>query len=242
MRTVHRRRVFLFDDHLKRLAKSAQNLHHSGRWDSGFWQTLLVPLVRRGLDEFWGTGERKITVLIDETRVALQVEQLHVPHGSCSVQFAMGRRSNPEIKALDWVHQRARLEALIEPPVNEVVLEDGSRFYEGLSSNFFATRPCSESRFGLELVSAPLDSVLLGTVMKSVLDVCKQDGINVAYEPDVELERWSGAFVTSTSRLVLPVSRIVMPDGTAVELVVDPLVDHLRSRILELAVSRSVEI
>ncbi|KAJ1948468.1 hypothetical protein FBU59_001581, partial [Linderina macrospora] len=68
MRTVQQRRIFLFDDHLKRLTKSAQDVHHTGRWDAGFWRSLLVPLLRRGLDEFWGPGERKITVVVDDSR------------------------------------------------------------------------------------------------------------------------------------------------------------------------------
>ncbi|KAJ1931684.1 hypothetical protein FBU59_006630, partial [Linderina macrospora] len=186
---------------------------------------------------------RKITVVVDDSRVAIQFESLHVPEdGSCWVRFAAGKRSNPEIKTLDWVHQRARLEALIQPPVNEVVLVEGMQFFEGLSSNFFVTRRSPTSFLGYELVSAPLDRVLLGTVMKNVLDICKQDGIRVVFEPDVELDRWSGAFVSSTSRLVLPVSRVVLPDGQVADLSVDPLVTHLRRRVLELAVSRSVEI
>ncbi|KAI8321759.1 hypothetical protein GQ54DRAFT_304523 [Martensiomyces pterosporus] len=220
------------------------------------WRKLLVPLIREGLCRYKCEGDSKITILVGSLGISLQITQLMSPkEGHCWVRFAPGRRENPETKNLQWVHERESLESLIVPPINEVVLVEGSgggeqRFFEGLSSNFFATRRVSTDKqpeyLNYQLVSAPLDSVLLGTVMKSVLQICERDGIEVVNEPVVDLERWSGAFISSTSRMVLPVSAIIYrddEDSTPLRLDArDPLVEHLRLSVLKLASQQSTEI
>ncbi|KAJ1676546.1 hypothetical protein EV182_007982 [Spiromyces aspiralis] len=121
-------------------------------------------------------------------------------------------------KSLDWVQERRQLEKLIQPPINEVILynPDSLTFFEGLSSNFFVTMPKMHSEVGsatgysgFKVVTAPLDTVLLGTVMRLVLEVCRRDGVEVVYDnprvDDLLDGRWHGAFITSTSRLVYPI-------------------------------------
>ncbi|KAJ1959191.1 hypothetical protein IWQ62_004709, partial [Dispira parvispora] len=64
----------------------------------------------------------------------------------------------------------------------------------------------------LKVVTAPPGSVLLGTIMKLVLKVCEENHIPVEYRhPTLSEARnteWWGAFITSTSRLVLPIHAI----------------------------------
>ncbi|KAJ2860829.1 hypothetical protein FB639_005577, partial [Coemansia asiatica] len=242
MRTVcGGRRVFLLDDHLQRLSNSHRMVLGSGghRCDAEYWRNLLVPLIRRGLDSFREISDedRKITVLVDNDHISLQLTSLGAPReGYCWVRFVHGRRENPEAKDLQWVHAREKLEELIVPPINEVVLADpedssGARAYEGLSSNFFATRRISSDKkpdyANFELLSAPLDSVLLGTIMKLVLRICERDCIRVVYDLSVDFGRWNGAFVSSTSRLVLPVSKVITDLGEHPLDKSDPLVLHL---------------
>ncbi|KAJ1833273.1 hypothetical protein LPJ63_002898 [Coemansia sp. RSA 2711] len=247
MRTVcGGRRIFLFDDHMQRLSNSHRQVM-GGHHEPQYWRELLSPVLRNGLSQV--TGESKITVLVGQDRVRVQFATLHGPTSRhCWVRLIDGHREHPEAKDLRWVHEREALERLIAPPVNEVVLVSwhDRRFYEGLSSNFFAVRRVGTGRDpafrNFELVSAPLDSVLLGTIMKLVLRICERDGIAVAYEPWLELEQWSGAFVTSTSRLVLPVERIVHGEHEQRVDGDNPLVDHLRQSVELMMVEQSVEV
>ncbi|KAJ2507523.1 hypothetical protein IWW47_001064 [Coemansia sp. RSA 2052] len=271
MRTVcHGTRLFLFDDHLQRICKShsvmlskeqGDGMKDWQQLDTEYWRGLLAPLIRRGLNRFGqccGEQDSKITVLVDRHRVAVQFVRLLGPNGvnpSCWVKFVSGRRDHPEAKSLQWVHDREALEQFIVPPINEVVLiehdsRDGPlRFYEGLSSNFFVTRRVSADKqpkyLNFQLLSAPLDSVLLGTIMKLVLLICERDGISVRYAPEFDaLESWNGAFVSSTSRLVLPVSNVVYGDDNRQHLLdaSDPLIEHLRDSVRSMAREKSTKV
>ncbi|KAJ2553653.1 hypothetical protein EV175_002867 [Coemansia sp. RSA 1933] len=268
MRTVcEGQRVFLLDDHLQRLGNSHRMVlpkDMARRDDAEYWRRTLCPLIRRGIGAFRSIcpdGEAKITVLAGERQARLHFTCLdtHMKQ-ACWVRFVAGvRRHAPEAKDIQWVHERESLEALIAPPINEVVLTDRDAqgkqcFYEGISSNFFATRrriPSSSSVDGPEfrnyqLVSAPRDGVLLGTVMKLVLRICDRDGIQVVYDPTVNFSRWSGAFVSSTSRWVLPIENIVYGHGD--ELLshhldpADPLVVHLREAVQNMAAESSTQV
>ena len=105
---------------------------------------------------------------------------------------------------------------------NEVVLIDQRGLaMEGTQTNFFAivddcvrTASAAEVRFdGCSVIFARFkqaEQVLPGTVRNIVLDVCKQAGIAVKEQaPSLrELDRWSAACVTSTSRLALPIDKV----------------------------------
>lgn len=94
------------------------------------------------------------------------------------------------------------------PDTNEIILSDeAGNLYEGLSSNFFVIR-----RDGC-LQTAPLDQVLPGTVMKRVLERWK--GSEIVFEkPKIEdAKEWLGAFITSTSRLILPIHAVLLDTG-----------------------------
>ncbi|KAJ1668751.1 hypothetical protein IW140_000180 [Coemansia sp. RSA 1813] len=265
MRTVcGGKRVFLFDDHLQRLGNSHRVVlpkDMARRDDPEYWRRILCPLIRRGVDAFSAEcpdDEAKITVLAGTREARLHFTCLNThKQVACWVRFVTGvRRDTPEAKNIQWVHERESLEPMIAPPVNEVVLTDrcseGERFYEGISSNFFATRRISSSSatrapeyLNYQLVSAPRDCVLLGTVMKLVLRICDRDGIQVVYDPSVDFGGWNGAFVSSTSRWVLPIETIVYGHGDAVAEhrldASDPLVAHLRESVKNMAAENSTK-
>jgi branched-subunit amino acid aminotransferase/4-amino-4-deoxychorismate lyase len=90
------------------------------------------------------------------------------------------------------------------PESNEVILsdEDGNLF-EGLSSNFFVILSDGS------LQTAPMESVLTGTVMRKVLRDWKFSQIVFENPKISEIDTWEGAFITSTSRLILPIDKII---------------------------------
>ena len=91
---------------------------------------------------------------------------------------------------------------------NEVILCDhDGRLYEGLSSNFFVIR--GDGR----LQTAPPSEVLMGTVMKRVIEIECEEGIVFKHPLIEEIDEWQGAFITSTSRLILPIDRIILIDA-----------------------------
>ena len=79
--------------------------------------------------------------------------------------------------------------------------------YEGLSSNFFVIRSDGS------LQTAPIDSVLFGTVMKRVLNDWEFSEIVFEHPKISEIDTWKGAFITSTSRLILPIDKIINENG-----------------------------
>jgi len=126
------------------------------------------------------------------------------------------------VKDSAWVRKRKHMkERTHQPHINEVLLlhedQDGSlsgTISEGLSSNFFAV-----SADGTSIITAPEGTVLNGTVRAMVLRACEELNIPVIQEcprvpPPVSDDKkesslsWSGAFVTSTTRMVLDIDEI----------------------------------
>ena len=47
------------------------------------------------------------------------------------------------------------------------------------------------------------------------MDVCEREGIPIDFSPPMkhEMDRWTGAFISSTSRLALPIDEVIAPGG-----------------------------
>lgn len=142
--------------------------------------------------------------------------------------------------------------------------EASQNVYEGLSSNFFVFDRQSQS-----VVTAPLNCVLQGTILKVVLAVCEKQNIPIEFKfPNLnDIDYWEGAFITSkdysskkelihyilkgshsdvnpsdnslldceigTSRLVLPIGTIVLPDGSKKTFDKSPAIESIRSHVLQ---------
>eukprot|EP00877_Chromochloris_zofingiensis_P005400 jgi/Chrzof1/14861/Cz09g18230.t1 len=120
-------------------------------------------------------------------------------HGHCRG----APRHNAKAKDSEWVLQRQGLEQQKPADVNEVVLSTPEgHIMEGLTSNFFVLQ-------GGSVVTAD-EGVLSGTVRELVLEVCLEQGIPVVLQPPCihDIDHWQGAFISSTSRLMLPVDEI----------------------------------
>ncbi|CAG8492308.1 9524_t:CDS:2 [Paraglomus brasilianum] len=195
---------------------------------------LLLPVVREGLRKYYeieeentwhvkGVSEARITVLISysfEKRqpiLATHVSPLRAPQsGKCRVEVHGEPRKAAETKDSQWVRDRRSLEASLRPGFNELLLYDSNtkNIYEGLSSNFFAVLHNPDTQRSV-VVTAPKHCVLEGTILRIVETICERDGIEFRFWfPNVaDVEMWTGAFITSTSRLILPVEMIRFRDG-----------------------------
>ncbi|KAJ1916110.1 hypothetical protein IWQ60_008212 [Tieghemiomyces parasiticus] len=188
---------------------------------------------------------------------AVQISALKQPaQSNCQVEIRQASRSNPEAKDSQWVSDRQALYHGMAPHTNEVLLLDGpdGHLTEGLSSNLFVVeeRPNVPTDHGAldryQLLTAPPGTVLLGTIMKLVLQVCHESGIHIVERlptlTALKQGQWQGAFITSTSRLVLPIEVVRLPDegGLEINLALDPITQRIREEVLKHLKASAVEI
>ncbi len=181
------------------------------------------------------TGAATGTCTADPTsRLYCHVEALPPPPSGhpIAVEVRGQPRDNPLAKDAQWIADRAALERARAADVHEVVLasvgggasDDNdnaagggrdaaatvnavARAVEGTQTNFFAV-----TRDGTVCTAG--EGVLEGTVRKMVLEECARHSIPVRLEaPAVNTltSDWGDAFLTSTSRLVLPVDEVRVP-------------------------------
>ncbi|KAF8967228.1 hypothetical protein BGZ46_000196 [Entomortierella lignicola] len=184
-------------------------------------------------------GETKVTVLctwdaeVKEPTMVAHFEPLLTPKFQrCKVEIHGSPRQKATAKDSQWVRDREDLVAALDKDSNEALLLDDATqdLYEGLSSNFYAF-----DRKRRTILTAPLGSVLLGTIQKAVLNVCDVEKIPVHYTfPNLKhIDEWEGAFISSTSRLVLPIEKIVLPDGSIKVFEESPTIELIRRQVLK---------
>lgn len=140
------------------------------------------------------------------------------------VELQGSPRHNALAKDSAWVVARRDLEAARGPGVEEQLLCDAAGgVLEGTQTNFFAL--CADG----SLRTAPAGAVLEGTVRGLVIELCTAPGAQARGLPPLRLcaptrdgavqpasagnDAWLGAFLTSTSRLVMPIDELRWPGG-----------------------------
>lgn len=243
-RTVNKTSVLLWETHLNRLVQGLS----CGKTEesSNLLSEALKLTIHRALDSYdekargtiYEHWERRIWMTVDSVRfdgnpehVVACVEPLGKPPSPpIVVEVKTAVRNDPTKKSVEWVKDRAALKEGMAMGVEEVVLKDmNGSISEGISSNFFCY--CSG-----DLCTAPLDHVLPGSISSLVLEICDREGIQVKFEmPNIrELDGWESAFITSTSRLLLPIDEIRDYDGTVLSSIrhfpptAPPFIEHLQ--------------
>ena len=129
------------------------------------------------------------------------------------------RFSNPENKIASWCRIRKEMETsdTYKPPgVSEVLMvrprkdehgEERLELLEGLSSNVFVLYKDGALR-------TATDGVLNGFVRHLVLESAKESGLFFDPRPIFlhQSDEWEEAFITSSSRLIYPISKILIPN------------------------------
>lgn len=239
-RTVGLKSVFEFETHVARLAESALLMmeddvakggpdarsKNEPLTDATALRALVIESLRAGMNEYLRRvpnfdGELKLTFLstwagADSTRggqtgdceLYSHISALPArPTTPVKVLIHGAPRDNAVAKDSEWVRQRQGLADAKPDDVNEVLLESsGGEVLEGMTSNFFVTQGGTVRTAGT--------GVLEGTVRKLVLEVCEREGVSVCLDaPNIkEVSEWDGAFISSTSRLALPVDEVAAPD------------------------------
>lgn len=157
--------------------------------------------------------ERRITLLLDFAPPASHVrgfdittyteplprpptEPVDIKIGHCPPS-----RHGKVAKDAQWTRDRKILEDQMGA-ANEVVMIDSNSFLlEGTQSNVFVV-------IDNKIYSPDREDILEGTIRKVIKRVCEQNAIPLVLSAEVSLlniSAWQGAFLTSTSRLVLPI-------------------------------------
>eukprot|EP00823_Brevimastigomonas_motovehiculus_P002107 TRINITY_DN1345_c4_g1_i1.p1 TRINITY_DN1345_c4_g1~~TRINITY_DN1345_c4_g1_i1.p1 ORF type:complete len:490 (+),score=143.73 TRINITY_DN1345_c4_g1_i1:109-1578(+) len=132
-----------------------------------------------------------------------QQQQQSVP---IHVHVAQATRKYAIAKDSDWVRDSETLLKQMPADVNEIILATPQLdLLEGISSNFFVIEEGT--------VRTADSHILRGTVRQLFLQICKQQHIPVSLQPPnmANWRRWSGCFISSTSRLLLPIQRLSFP-------------------------------
>jgi len=104
------------------------------------------------------------------------------------------------------------------------MFEPNGQITEGLQSNFHVFKKG-------KIVTAPLDEIVPGAIQNLVIKCADVLNIKVQYDfPRIsEIDTWEGAFLASTSRFVLPIDTINLPDSvTPVSLKQNPIMSDLQ--------------
>lgn len=114
------------------------------------------------------------------------------------------KRVNPTVKMLNKDLRGLANSIIAEEKVFEVLLVDDMGYVtEGSRSNFFMVK-------NDVVYTAPVETVLPGTVRKRVIEMCKKNNISIV-EKKIHysrLNQYNAAFLTGTSLGVLPINSI----------------------------------
>ena len=207
-RTYHKFFALHLEDHLRRLEHSAEL--------SGVKLNINWEQIRESLRNVLGIQphkELRVRIIVglssnDTEKIFILVERLKIPgradyrNGVCLITRQM-YRSNPEAKLTQFIESTQTIRNQIPSGVNEILMvrEDGL-VLEGLTSNFFAIH-------NGKLITAKT-GVLPGITRSIILTISEQLGIPIEFDKLLinDIQNVAEAFISSTSRGVLPVKQI----------------------------------
>lgn len=209
--TYARTKTLLLDNHLDRLDDSAQSKGISFKCDRKRLKSALRQMI---LESNFGDARFRISVPADApSEMILSIEPFQPPgpaliqRGVRSITCAAVRH-NPASKSSEWMHRRQALESEQPAGIYETILLDPhGNLLEGASSNVYAI-------LNGELLTAS-GGMLAGISRMIVLEVCQSIIPLRTAAPNIsDIDRFSEAFLSSSSRGIIPVIEIdKMPIG-----------------------------
>lgn len=208
--TYHTTQVLKFDAHLDRMEDSARRADIPLRLDR---KALRAALRRMILEAQHGLlqGDVRFRITIprespDTAIITLEPYTLPTPAllqtGIRVITAPNSARDNPAAKTTGWMHDRQALQASLTPGVADVVLTDaGGNLLETLSANFYAILDGDLRTAGT--------GVLPGIAQQIVFEVASGELPITRVAPNIgDVPRFAEAFITSSSRGIIPVVAI----------------------------------
>ncbi len=204
LRTYHSDRIIGLSAHLQRLIESSQLLQRPYPIDPVAIRSALRDVIAR---ERQPALRLRLTVPLDVDQVLISAEPFDVyppEFYQRGVHCATTRlsRHTPKAKATDFIAPSRESKAALDPGIHELLMVDShGQILEGTSSNFYAVRKGVLCTAG----EGVLEGVTRHIVLQEAADV-----IPIDYHPVrvSDLAEVSEAFITSSSREVMPVIQI----------------------------------
>lgn len=109
-------------------------------------------------------------------------------------------RHDPRIKDTGFISSSAGQRKLLNKDVFEILLTKNEKILEGMTSNFYAIK-------GRTVITASR-GILLGVTRKALLRIARGQGMSIEYRAPRLNEKFHEAFLTSSSRGVVPIITI----------------------------------
>jgi branched-chain amino acid aminotransferase len=208
LRTYHHTMVFHLEDHFDRLEETTRL---AGKPEV-LNRKVLRQALRMVIDQYEEDQELRLRLVLDLSenpgQVAIAASPLFLPSAG---EYASGvwtvtviyERQNPKAKLTTTIAKAADLRKYLPHGVNEALMVDSAgRILEGLSSNFFAVKE--------GVLFTAEKKVLSGITRQIILEEAEQASIPIHWGgfPVFELGKAQEAFISSSSRAVLPVRQV----------------------------------
>lgn len=223
-------RVLGLAAHLNRLYEPAQALGLHPAVDEITLRKRISELVKENLP-----GESRIRLILTkdtgDVYIGIQpftpLPESIYEKGVGTITAEMARR-DPRIKGTDFITQSAEQRRLVKGDVFEILMTRNGGILEGMTSNFYAVQTAmagrseeemnqSATKQGLlhlqsfrnraKLITAQ-KGILLGVTRRAVLRIARGEGLPIEYRQPRLDERFDEAFLTSSSRGVVPIVKI----------------------------------
>lgn len=124
-------------------------------------------------------------------------------------------REDPRIKNSGFIEKSIKERKLVGQEIYEVLLTHNGRIFEGMTSNFYVVKNNVETEMvdgTIEGSSAALitarNGILMGVTRHIVLQLARKTGLTRFYRAPLLEESFTEAFITSSSRGIVPVVSI----------------------------------
>jgi branched-chain amino acid aminotransferase len=198
--------VLKLDAHLNRLEDSARQAGIPLRLDRARLRAAL-----RSLIEEAGYGDVRFRITVPKAppdNLILSVEPFKplapdiIANGVRCITVKDAARHTPAAKTVDWMHDRASIEKTLPADIfTGLLLGENGEILEGLSSNFYAILNGELRTAGTGILPGIAQQIVF-EIAPRVLPL-RKDAVTVA-----DIPRLSEAFITSSSRGIVPVVEI----------------------------------
>ena len=122
-------------------------------------------------------------------------------------------RTDPRIKDTAFITKSQEQRKLLNKDVFEILLTKDGKIYEGMTSNFYVVAVGRVGARSSRPVSRPTlitaqKGILLGVTRKAILKLAREQGLSIEYRSPSINEKFNEAFLTSSSRGVVPIVSI----------------------------------
>jgi branched-chain amino acid aminotransferase len=120
-------------------------------------------------------------------------------------------RHDPRLKDSGFIRESQSLRGRVGGEVYEVLLTKKGKIYEGMTSNFYAVPQdsfCHSQDKSCGTLVTARTGILLGVTRRAVLRLARGEGMSIVYRPPRLDEDFDEAFLTSSSRGVVPIVQI----------------------------------